>query len=136
MTLRVAILAFDDCHASGVIGPLDLLHAANAVAARLTPGAAPPFATQVLSPDGAPVRAANGYRLAVDGALGDARAEVVIVPAPPANRADRAARFAGGAGAPGTGQPLARRAAPRRGVAGGGLLRSVPVGTGRAARWP
>jgi len=80
MTQRVAILAFDDCHASGVIGPLDLLHTANAVAARLTPGSAPPFATQVLSPDGAPVRAANGYRLAVDGALGDARAEIVIVP--------------------------------------------------------
>src|SRR4030065_92673 len=80
MTQRVAILAFDDCHASGVIGPLDLLHIANAVAARLTPGAAPPFATQVLTLDGAPVRAANGYRLSPDGALGDARAEIVIVP--------------------------------------------------------
>jgi transcriptional regulator GlxA family with amidase domain len=63
-----------------VIGPLDLLHAANAVAARLAPGTPPPFATRVLSPDGAPVRAANGYRLPVDGALDPAGAEIVIVP--------------------------------------------------------
>jgi transcriptional regulator GlxA family with amidase domain len=80
MTQRVAVLAFDDCHASGVTGPLDLLHAANAVAARLAPGASPPFAARVLSPDGAPVRAANGCRLPVAGALADARAEIVIVP--------------------------------------------------------
>ena len=80
MTFRVAVLAFDDCHASGVFGSLDLLHAANAVAVRLAPGTASPFATQVLSPDGAAVRAANGYRLAVDGALDGAHAEVVIVP--------------------------------------------------------
>lgn len=80
MTKHVAILAFDDCHASGVIGPLDLLHAANIVAARLAPGAPPPFATQVLSPDGAPVRAANGHRLPVDGGLADATAEIAIVP--------------------------------------------------------
>ena len=80
MTYRVAVPAFDDCHASGVVGPIDLLHAANAIAARLAPGTPPPFATQVLSPDGVAVRAANGYRLAVDGALDDAHAEIVIVP--------------------------------------------------------
>ena len=80
MTKHVAILAFDDCHASGVIGPLDLLHAANDIAARLAPGAPPPFATRVLSPNGTPVRAANGYHLPVDGGMAGATAEIVIVP--------------------------------------------------------
>ena len=80
MTKQVAILAFDGCHASGVIGPLDLLHMANVVAARLTPGAPPPFATQVLSENGAPVRTANGYYLPVDGGLSGATAEIVLVP--------------------------------------------------------
>jgi transcriptional regulator GlxA family with amidase domain len=80
MTHRVAILAFDDCHASGVTGPLDLLHAANCVAARLQPGAPAPFAARIVSLDGAPVRAASGLPLAVDGAMADANAAVVIVP--------------------------------------------------------
>jgi transcriptional regulator GlxA family with amidase domain len=80
MTRSVALIAFDDCHASGVIGPLDLLHTANAVAARLNPGAPAPFAMQILSPDGGPVRPANGYPLPVDGALAEARPEIVVVP--------------------------------------------------------
>lgn len=80
MTKQVAILAFDGCHASGVIGPLDLLHMANVVAARLAPGAPPPFATKVLSPNGAPVRTANGNDLPVDGGLRGATAEIVMVP--------------------------------------------------------
>lgn len=80
MTQHVAVLAFEHCHASGVIGPLDLLHVANVVAARLTPGTPPPFATRVVTIDGAPVRAANGYRLPVDGGLDSASAEIVIVP--------------------------------------------------------
>ena len=80
MTKQVAILAFDGCHASGVTGPLDLLHMANVVAARLAPGAPPPFATRVLSEDGASVHAANGYSLPVDGGLSGATAEIVLVP--------------------------------------------------------
>ena len=80
MTKQVAILAFDGCHASGVIGPLDLLHMANVVAARPAPGAPPPFATKVLSPNGAPVRTANGNDLPVDGGLRGATAEIVMVP--------------------------------------------------------
>jgi len=80
MTKRVAILAFDDCHASGVTGPLDLLHMANTVAARLSPGMPPPFAMQVLSPDGEPVLVANGRCMPVDGGLAGATAEVVFVP--------------------------------------------------------
>lgn len=50
------------------------------VAARLTPGAPPPFAVQVVSPDGEPVRPANGYLLPVDGDLASAKAEIIIVP--------------------------------------------------------
>ena len=80
MTKQVAILAFDGCHASGVTGPLDLLHMANVVAARLAPGTPPPFATKVLSPNGAPVRTANGNDLPVDGGLRGATAEIVMVP--------------------------------------------------------
>jgi transcriptional regulator GlxA family with amidase domain len=79
MTRRVALLAFDGCHGSGVVGALDLLHMANNVAARLAPGT-PPFAVEVVSAHGAPVRAANGYHVPVDGALDSADAEIVIVP--------------------------------------------------------
>jgi transcriptional regulator GlxA family with amidase domain len=80
MTQRVALLAFDGCHASGVTGPLDLLHAANTVAARLAPDLPPPFTAQVLSLDGAPVRGANGHPLSVDGGLDAVVADIVIVP--------------------------------------------------------
>ena len=80
MTQHIALIAFDHCHASGLTGALDLLHMANAVTLRLHPGTPPPFVAQVYSPDGAPVRAANGYHLAVDGALGEARAGVIVVP--------------------------------------------------------
>jgi len=80
MTKRVVIIAFDQCNASGVTGPLDLLHMANMIAARMAPGSPLPFAVQVLSPDSLPVQVANGRRMPVDGGLIGATAEVVIVP--------------------------------------------------------
>lgn len=81
MSHRIALLALDQCHASSVIGPLDLLHAANLVAERLGHTERPLFSVEVVAPRGRPVLAANGYPLAVDTALADAApAEVVMIP--------------------------------------------------------
>jgi transcriptional regulator GlxA family with amidase domain len=82
MSHPIAIVGLDDCFASNVIGLVDLLHCANLIAARRNPPLDCVFEWQVLSIDGEPVRASNGYRIAVDGALDGARpAKVVIVPA-------------------------------------------------------
>lgn len=81
MTIRIALVAFDDCLASGVIGSLDLFQAANAINAHMRPEAAPIFRVQIVSLDGANVRAASGVRLPVDASLRDAApAQAVIVP--------------------------------------------------------
>lgn len=81
MPFRVSLIAFDDCLASGVIGALDLFHAANAIARRLQPDAAATFTVQVLTPDGQPVRAASGVTLTPDYALADAPpAQAILVP--------------------------------------------------------
>jgi transcriptional regulator GlxA family with amidase domain len=81
MSIRIALVAFDDCFASGVIGALDLFQAANAVNARLHPGTAPPFGVQIVSADGNAVRAASGLRLATDASIHDAApAQVIMVP--------------------------------------------------------
>ena len=81
MPFRVSLIAFDDCLASGVIGALDLLHAANAIAPRLQPHALATFTAQILTPDGRPVRAASGVTLTPDSALADAPpAQAIVVP--------------------------------------------------------
>ncbi len=81
MPFRVSLIAFDDCLASGVIGALDLFHAANAIAPRLRPHAPPAFTVQMLTLDGRPVRAASGVTLTPDCALRDApAAQAVLVP--------------------------------------------------------
>lgn len=78
---RVSLIAFDDCFASGVIGALDLFHAANVIASQLQPGAGPVFAVQVLSLDGQPVRAASGVMLHADHAIDNApAAQALLVP--------------------------------------------------------
>lgn len=82
MANRVTLLAPDECFASSIAGTVDLLHTANLVAARLDPPRAPIFEWQVLSRDGQPVRASNGYEVAVDGDLDRApRGKIVVVPA-------------------------------------------------------
>jgi transcriptional regulator GlxA family with amidase domain len=59
-----------------------VLHSANLIAAQRKPPLDTVFEWQVLSSDGKPVRASNGYTLAVDGAVdGGWRAKVVVVPA-------------------------------------------------------
>ncbi|MFP5348499.1 MAG: GlxA family transcriptional regulator [Gammaproteobacteria bacterium] len=81
MPFRISLIAFDDCLASGVIGALDLLHAANAIAPRLQPDAPATFAVQILTPDGRPARAASGVTLTPDYALADATpAQAILVP--------------------------------------------------------
>jgi transcriptional regulator GlxA family with amidase domain len=81
MTIRIALAAFDDCFASGVIGALDLFQAANAVNARLHPGSVPVFSVQIVSADGNAVRAASGFRLPVDVSVRDAApAHAVMIP--------------------------------------------------------
>jgi transcriptional regulator GlxA family with amidase domain len=82
MAYRIAIVVPDDCFASNVVGLVDLLHSANLIARRHDPPLDVVFEWKVLSSDGRPVRASNGYMLAVDGAVGSAwRAKVVVVPA-------------------------------------------------------
>ena len=81
MTCQIALLAFDDCLASAVIGARDLFGAANMIAAQLDVGAPSPFAIQVISPDGAAVRAAGGYGIQPDAALVDMPpAQAIVVP--------------------------------------------------------
>lgn len=78
----VTLLALDECLASSIAGTVDLLHAANLVAASLDPPRAPIFAWQVLSRDGHGVRASNGYEVAVDGDLDRLpRGKLIIIPA-------------------------------------------------------
>jgi len=82
MAHRITLLALDGCFASNVIGFIDLLDTANTVSARFDPPRQPPFTWQVLSPDGKPVRASNGFRLAVDGGLARRpRGKVIVIPA-------------------------------------------------------
>jgi len=81
MTQHITLLAFDECLASAVIGAKDLFGAANMIAAQLDARAAVPFQTRLVSPDGAPVRAAGGYWIQPDGALADAPpAQAIVVP--------------------------------------------------------
>ena len=80
MAHRITLLALDECFASSITGAIDLFNTANIVARRLE--REPLFEWQVLSLDGRPVRASNGYSLTVDGALENAPpAKVVMIPA-------------------------------------------------------
>ena len=81
MTLRIALVAFDDCFATGVIGSLELFQWANIIHQRLHPESPVPFGVQIVSPDGKAVRAASGFCLPVDASLqATASAQVVLVP--------------------------------------------------------
>lgn len=86
--MRVAVIAFDNCQASGVYGAIDLLHGANLVNGQRAPGAPPLFVTDLLTVDGQPVRAANSRRIVPDGAIASgmtnamngSRPDVIMLP--------------------------------------------------------
>jgi transcriptional regulator GlxA family with amidase domain len=76
------LLALEECFASSITGPLDLFNTANLLAPRLGTAPLPVFEWQVLSTDGASVRATNGYRIDVDGDLDQAAGtHVIMIPA-------------------------------------------------------
>jgi transcriptional regulator GlxA family with amidase domain len=82
----VRFWVFDGILASGVAGPIDVLHAANSLASKRTAGSratSPKFVWRVESLDGQPVRAASGQSIAVDGCI-DARkrSDAILVTAP------------------------------------------------------
>jgi transcriptional regulator GlxA family with amidase domain len=82
MAHRISLVALERCFASNIVGTVDLLSSANLIGARRNPPLEATFEWQVLSIDGRPVRASNGYPIAVDRALEKAlNAKVVIVPA-------------------------------------------------------
>jgi transcriptional regulator GlxA family with amidase domain len=90
MAHRISLVALENCFASNIVGTVDLLHTANLIGAHRDPPLEPLFEWQILSVDGAPVRASNGYLLPVDGALKSAgSAKVVIVPALSISAPDR-----------------------------------------------
>ena len=82
----VRFWVFDGILASGVAGPIDVLHAANALASKRAAGSrgtSPKFVWRVESLDGRPVRAASGQTIAVDGRI-DARnrSDAILATAP------------------------------------------------------
>src|SRR5262249_18891622 len=77
---RITLLALEGCFASNITGAIDLFNTANLIARRL--GREPPFAWQVLSLDGRPVRASSGYRITADNALENGQpARLGMIPA-------------------------------------------------------
>lgn len=82
MSHRISLLALEGCFASNIMGAIDLFDTANRIAGLRRHPQAPLFAWQVLSIDGQPASASNGYRIAVDGALeGAPLAKTIIIPA-------------------------------------------------------
>ena len=78
MQRRVAILIVDGFTDSGLSIALDVLRAANSVAQR--DGRSAPFAIEVVSPDGGPVRAGSGLTLDGTRPARGLRADVWVVP--------------------------------------------------------
>lgn len=82
----VRFWVFDGILASGVAGPIDVLHAANAFASKGAAGArstSAKFVWRVESLDGRPVRTASGQSIAVDGRIdGRKRSDAIFVTAP------------------------------------------------------
>lgn len=81
MTVRVVIVTFDDCLASAVTGSIDLLYAANAIRAHVSPGAPPAFSYELVSEHGGHARASNGLLLPEARPMARSRpAQIVVVP--------------------------------------------------------
>jgi len=66
---RIAFLVFPDLQSLDLSGPLEVFATANRVARELSPGEREPYATTVLSADGAPLRTASGLTVIPDAAL-------------------------------------------------------------------
>jgi transcriptional regulator GlxA family with amidase domain len=84
MATRTVLLALADGYADSCLSVvLDVLRIANQLAAQDEERrwSSPPFAVSTASPDGRPVRAASGYSISVDRALGSRhRDDIVILP--------------------------------------------------------
>lgn len=68
---RVGIVAYNGCHSLDISGPLEVFQAANHTLRR-NESRDPGYVTQVISPDGGPVRSISGLQLGADLALNDA----------------------------------------------------------------
>jgi len=84
--LTIRFWVHDGILASGIAGPIDVLHAANRLAIKAkecSPAASPIFKWRVESLDGLPVCAASGQSIAVDGRI-DARgrSDAIVLAAP------------------------------------------------------
>ena len=82
MTRRVDILLFRDVEVLDFAGPYEVFTTASRMAARLSPGSAPPFAVRTVAAAAGPVRARAGLQALADAGFHDeaAPAEVLIVP--------------------------------------------------------
>jgi transcriptional regulator GlxA family with amidase domain len=79
--MRVLLLMFDEVELLDFAGPYEVFTTANRMAARRSPGAAPPFELATASPDGGPAKARAGLALQPDGALATMPpADVLLVP--------------------------------------------------------
>jgi transcriptional regulator GlxA family with amidase domain len=82
MTRRVDILLFPDVEVLDFAGPYEVFTTASRMAARLTPGSAPPFAVRTVAAASGPVRARAGLQALADAGFGDDAepAAVLVVP--------------------------------------------------------
>jgi transcriptional regulator GlxA family with amidase domain len=84
--ITIRIWVYDGILASGVAGPIDVLHAANRLSGKAAARGSNPlpmFAWRVESLDGQPVKAASGQSIAVDGKIDPRkRAEAILLTAP------------------------------------------------------
>lgn len=81
MTHRLAIVACPNAFATGISATLDLLMSANLLARQFLGAERDLFSCRVVSADGRPVIASNGYPVAVDGPPALAEdAELLILP--------------------------------------------------------
>ena len=69
MSLRITFVVFDGLQILDLTGPLEVFSAVN----RHTPRARSPYATELVSSDGGPVRASCGLEVAVDRSAGPGR---------------------------------------------------------------
>ncbi len=79
----VLIVLFDGVDALDVVGPVEVLTAANAYAAVRTPGRVPPYRIRTASPGGTPVHSPSGLTLVPDTDLRTAAPpHTLVVPGP------------------------------------------------------
>ncbi|MES2263530.1 MAG: helix-turn-helix domain-containing protein [Pseudomonadota bacterium] len=91
---KVALLMMDGCYASSLTGFMDLLHIANAHAARQLGKTVEPFSWSFVSNDGKPVQASGGLALAAECRFDSAPAfDIVYVPGVYYSGAERFGQF-------------------------------------------